>query len=157
MTDINITGFNYDDFNPEEIKIVYPPEGTYTLAITGVEEAAVKQQYRMVNVHFEIASGEHRKKTFKIGYYVGNPNIEQATWAYEALGRLYFCIAQKRPTRERGIIFKDIIFKPFIGTFSVTEKNGKSYPKLSHLQSMSTAQQPQTQTDAPRQDAPWAN
>ena len=145
-TNISVRGYDSDNFNPEQIKITYPPAGEYCLAIMGVEESIVKNSYRMVNVHYEIASGEHRKKTFKIGYYIGNPNVEQAQWAFEALGRLYYAITGKRPTREKGIVFAEMLFKPFMAFFDVTEKGDKSYPKLSSLKNIPSQERPATES-----------
>ena len=134
---LSVTGFDYDNFNPEGV--TYPPNGDYVLAIIGEEEKPSKDGHRLINVHFEIASGEHSKKQFKIGYYVGNPDATQAQWAFEALGRLYFATTGLKPTRAKGIIFDDMRFKPFNAIFEASPNaKGDIFPKIKNLKPMGT-------------------
>ncbi len=134
---ISVTGFDYDNFNPEGIN--YPPNGDYILAIIGEEEKPSKDGHRLINVHFEIASGAQSKQQFRIGYYVGNPDAQQAQWAFEALGRLYFASTGNRPTRTRGIVFDDMRFKPFNATFEASPNaKGDIFPKIKNLKPAGT-------------------
>lgn len=126
-----IQGFDYDNFNPEGV--TYPPNGDYTLAAIGIDDKPSKDGHRMLTIHFEIASGEQRKQQFRIGYYIGNPNTEQAKWAFEGLGRLYFAATGQRPT-SRGFKFEDIQFKPFTATFDASPNaKGDIFAKIKNL------------------------
>lgn len=144
---VEISGFDYDNFNPEGVS--YPPSGEYLLAVVGAEDKPSKDGHRMINIYFEIAGGELRKTQFRIGYYVGNPNQEQAKWAYEALGRLYYGVTGEKPT-SRGFNLKYLEFKPFQATFDASpNKNGDIFPKLKNFKPQNQ-QAPQT-SQAPTQ------
>jgi hypothetical protein len=140
---INVEGFDYDNFNPEGR--TYPPNGDYLLEIKGSEEKPSKDGHRMINVHFEIAEGAQKGQKFIIGYYVGNPDAEQAKWAFEALGRLYFAATGQRPT-SRGFDMKNLDFKVFNATFDATPNaKGDVYAKIKNLKPRSDVLAAQTQ------------
>lgn len=126
--------FDYDNFDPTVPSINYPPNGDYVFAVMGIEDKFFKAGHRIIEIHLEVASGEHSKSKVIMGYYVGNPNIEQAGWAKEALGRIYFGITGVRLTNNSfPTIEKDLQFKPFNATFEATTKDGKTYPKLKNI------------------------
>ena len=140
---VNIAGFDYDNFDPEGV--TYPPNGNYTLAIIGSEDKPSKDGHRMINVHFEIASGVQSKQQFRIGYYVGNPNVEQAKWAFEALGRLYYGVTGQRPT-SRGFDLEQLKFKAFEADFDATPNaKGDKFPKIKNLKPLGATNSAQPQ------------
>jgi len=148
---VQVTGFNYDDFDPTGVS--FPPNGDYILVINGVDEKPSKDGHRMINVHFEVASGAQSKSQFRIGYYIGNPNAEQAKWAFEGLGRLSYGITGVKPT-SRGIDFDPLMFKSFNATFDASPNaKGDKFPKIKNLSPYTNAQPQQTNT-APAWGAP---
>ncbi|CAB4214196.1 Protein of unknown function DUF669 [uncultured Caudovirales phage] len=125
--------FDYDNFDPNAK--TYPPTGKYIIQVVGIEEKPSKAGYRMINIHFKIVDGDQKGVQFTIGYYVSNPNTEQAKWAKEALGRLYFGATGEKLTNQGFKTFeKDIQFKAISALVDTTpNKEGSVFVKIKNL------------------------
>ena len=133
--------FDFDNYNPDDFQQPeLPPAGDYEVVIIGVEDKRITQaNNRLIDVHFEIYGGAQTGKRFNVGYYIGNPKLDDKGFPFasqvakQKLAGLYKAITGTQLTNALWSGFEGaVMFKHPVAVYlSISTQGERKYANLS--------------------------